>query len=226
MIQDNVSQGNKGGYINMKKCVSCGADLSEDAKFCVKCGTKVEEVKAEAVKEEAPKQEEKKEEAPVQPEPTPQVAPVQPEPTPVQAAPAYNNQYNANQNYNNNPYDNRYYAANPFDHTNEFDAKDISDNKVIAMLVYLLGIVGVFLALIGSQNSPYAAFHVRQSLKFTVIETLMAIITALLSWTFIVPIAAGIMYIVLFVVKIICFVSICKGEAKEPAIIRSFGFLR
>lgn len=122
------------------------------------------------------------------------------------------------------------YAATPvvpeWDHTAEFDPKDVSDNKVIAMLVYLLGAVGILLALIGSSNSPYAAFHVRQSLKFMVIETLLAIVTAILFWTIIVPIAAGIFMGVLFVVKIICFVSICKGEAKEPAIIRSFKFLK
>ncbi|PWL53365.1 MAG: zinc ribbon domain-containing protein, partial [Lachnospiraceae bacterium] len=48
----------------------------------------------------------------------------------------------------------------------------------------------------------------------------------ILCWTVIVPIAAGIFYAVLWVVKIICFVSICKGEAKEPVIIRSFTFLK
>ena len=34
-------------------------------------------------------------------------------------------------------------SADPFDHTAEFDSKDISDNKVIAMLCYLLGSIGV-----------------------------------------------------------------------------------
>ena len=31
----------------------------------------------------------------------------------------------------------------PYDHTAEFDPKDISDNKVYAMLLYLLGIPGI-----------------------------------------------------------------------------------
>ena len=94
------------------------------------------------------------------------------------------------------------------------------------MLVYLMGTVGIIIALLGSQSSPYAAFHVRQALKFTVISILMGIITILLFWTIIVPIAAVIAYLVLFVVRITCFFSICKGRAKEPYIIRSFGFLR
>lgn len=125
-----------------------------------------------------------------------------------------------------NPYATAAPVVPEWDHTAEFDPKDVSDNKVIAMLVYLLGVVGILIALIGSSNSPYASFHVRQSLKFIVIETLVVIAVAILCWTFIVPIAAGIFKVVLFVVKIICFFSICKGEAKEPAIIRSFKFLK
>lgn len=127
-------------------------------------------------------------------------------------------------------YSNPYATAAPvvpeWDHTAEFDPKDVSDNKVIAMLVYLLGVIGILIALIGSSNSPYASFHVRQSLKFVVIETLATLAAGILCWTVIVPIAAGIFAVVLWVVKIICFVSICKGEAKEPVIIRSFGFLK
>ena len=74
------------------------------------------------------------------------------------------------------------YHFDPYDHTAEFDAKDISDNKVIAMLCYLLGAAGVIIALLGSQSSPYAGFHVRQSLKFTVVDILLGIISAVLFW--------------------------------------------
>lgn len=117
-------------------------------------------------------------------------------------------------------------AYDPFDHTAEFDSKDISDNKVISMLVYLMGWIGIIIALLGSHSSPYAAFHVRQALKFTVVKTLMLICTVLLFWTFIVPIAYAIMSLVIFVIKIICFFQICSGKAKEPAIIRSLKFLK
>ncbi len=118
------------------------------------------------------------------------------------------------------------YHFDPYDHMAEFDPKDISDNKVIAMLCYLLGTVGVIIALLGSQSSPYAAFHVRQSLKFTVVDILLGIIGAVFFWTFLIPVACGICYAILFVVRIICFFSICKGSAKEPPIIRSLGFMR
>ena len=77
-----------------------------------------------------------------------------------------------------------------FDHTAEFDPKDISDNKVFAMLGYLLGIFGIIISLLASRTSEYTMFHVRQALKFM----------------------AG----VLGVIKIICFFQICQGKAKEP----------
>ncbi len=114
----------------------------------------------------------------------------------------------------------------PYDHTAEFDAKDISDNKVISMLVYLMGAIGIIIALLAANQSKYAAFHVRQALKFTVIEILTGIVAAFTFFTVIVPIAAGIFLAVLWVVKIICFFQICDGKAKEPAIIRSVTFLK
>lgn len=94
------------------------------------------------------------------------------------------------------------------------------------MLVYLMGIVGVVIALLASSTSRYAGFHVRQALKFTVVETLLIIVAVVLGWTIIVPFAAVIAYLVLLVIKIISFFQICSGKAIEPAIIRSLNFLR
>ena len=116
--------------------------------------------------------------------------------------------------------------CDPYDHTAEFDAKDISDNKVVSMLVYLMGWFGIIIALLASHTSPYAAFHVRQALKFTVIEILAALCMALLCWTVIVPIAYGVFAVILFVVRIICFFDIRAGKAKEPPIVRGFKFLK
>lgn len=117
-------------------------------------------------------------------------------------------------------------AYDPYDHTAEFDPKDISDNKVFAMLGYLLGLFGIVIALLASRKSEFTMFHVRQALKFTVVEVLMGICALILCWTLIVPFAAGIMYVVLLVIRIVCFFQICSGKAKEPAIIRSLGFLK
>lgn len=191
----------------MKKCTNCGAEMQDSSAFCVRCGTK-SEIGADT------------------------------------AETTNNGGYTSQQNNSVPPTGNPYQGAGNtaqsgfnnqqttyappvdiFDHTAEFDPVDISNNKVIAMLVYLIGIWGIIIALLAANNSKYAAFHVRQALKFTVLEIITAIITVLFFWTFLVPIATGIFYIVLFVVKITCFFSICKGRAKEPAIVRGFNFL-
>lgn len=117
-------------------------------------------------------------------------------------------------------------AYDMYDHTAEFDAQDISDNKVFAMLGYLFGTVGVIIALLASRASAFTMFHVRQALKFTVVNVLMAICALVLCWTIIVPLAYAVMTVVLLVIKIICFFQVCFGKAQEPAIIRSLKFLR
>ena len=128
------------------------------------------------------------------------------------------------------PYGNPGYGAyvpfDPYDHTSEFEAKDVSENKVIAMLIYLAGVVGIFVALLSQSTSKYVAFHLRQALKIFVVETLTTLVMVVLAWTFIVPIAGAIFLVVLLVIKFICFFQICSGKAKEPFIIRSIGFLR
>ncbi len=119
-----------------------------------------------------------------------------------------------------------YAPVDPYDHTAEFDPQDISDNKVYAMLVYLMGTIGIIIALLAAQSSRFVAFHVRQALKIVAVNLLMVIASAVLFWTIIVPIAAGVMAVVFWVIKIICFFQICSGKAKEPAIIRSLGFMK
>lgn len=149
-------------------------------------------------------------------------------------------QQNAEQPMNNGCYQQApVYAPVPpsYDHTAEFTKEDISENKVISMLVYLLGWIGIVIALLASNTSKYAGFHVRQALKITVVETLLPICLGVAAVINIIPVLGWLVYVVatiaavvllvaLFVVKIICFFQICKGQAKEPAIIRSLSFLK
>ena len=118
-----------------------------------------------------------------------------------------------------------YIPYDPYDHTAEYDPKDISENKVVAMLVYLLGTIGVIIALL-YQKSPFVNFHLRQALKFLVVEAITVLAMGILAWTFVALILGAIFLVVLFVLKIVAFVNICGGKAKEPAIIRSIGFLK
>ena len=122
------------------------------------------------------------------------------------------------------PYAQPYY--DPYDHTAEFDAKDISDNKVFAMAVYLLGVIGIIIALLAARDSKYVAFHLRQGMKFAIVYVLTALCMAILAVTVIVPIAGLVFLCVLSVIRIICFFQVCGGKAKEPAIIRSMTFFK
>ena len=114
----------------------------------------------------------------------------------------------------------------PFDHTGEFEQEDILENKLVAMLVYLLDFVGIIIALLMGTHSSYIHFHIRQSMKYTVLEILVVLASLVLCWTFIVPIAGAVALVALSVIKFLSFIQVCKGEAKEPAIIRSIGFLK
>ena len=113
-----------------------------------------------------------------------------------------------------------------YDHTAEFDSEDISSNKVVAMAAYILGMVGIVIALLAAPNSKYAAFHSRQALKLSITNTLLTFVMVLLSWTIIVPIAGAVCIVILGVVRIICFFQVCSGKAKDAPIIRSLGFLK
>ncbi len=146
----------------MKICPNCGAQLEDQAAFCVQCGAAF---------------------------------------APAPAAPVY-------------------------DHTAEFNAEDISANKIYAMLVYLTGAIGIIIALLAAKESKYVMFHVRQAMKLLVCEVIAVLATAVLFWTCIMMIAGPVAITILAVLEIIAFFQVCGGKAKEPAIIRSLNFLK
>lgn len=123
--------------------------------------------------------------------------------------------------------------VDPYDHTTDFAACDIAENKVVAMAAYLFGLFGILIALLAAKESKYTAFHVRQALKLTVAEALGSIalaIAAFLMWNlhmrglmfFVVTIAL----IGLLVIHLLCVLQVINNKAKEVYIIRSFRFLK
>lgn len=190
----------------MAFCQKCGSQLAEGGTFCAVCGTPVAQQAAPAQPEAAPAPEA----APVQqPAPAAQQAPVQP---PVYQQPVYQQPVQP--------------AYNPADHTAEFTSDDISKNKVVAMAAYMLGVVGIVIALLAAPESPYASFHSRQALKLEIVNQLLLIVSLVLVWTFIVPILGAIAMTVVFVVRVICFFQVCSGKAKDAALIGSLPFLK
>ena len=116
-------------------------------------------------------------------------------------------------------------SAEEFDHTSDYDAADISDNKVYALSAYIFSFFGVLLCNVLAKQSPFAQFHAREALKIDIVAIVVYILSVLLCWTCIVPVAGAVFEIILLVVKIIAFVQVCKGQAKEPWMIRSIGAL-
>ena len=102
------------------------------------------------------------------------------------------------------------------------EAEDIAANKLYAMLVYLLFPVGIIIALLTDKNSKFLQFHIKLSIKYFVVQFILA----LLSCTVILSIPAAICMCVVGVLEIITFVQVCKGQAKDPAIIKSIKFLK
>lgn len=117
-------------------------------------------------------------------------------------------------------------VVNVYDHSAEFDPKDISDNKAYCMLIYLMGTIGIIVALLAGKDSPYAKFHIREGIKLSIVNILLGICALVLCWTIIVPIAAGICAVIIFVLRVIAFFQICGGRAVEPAIVRGLKFLK
>ena len=65
--------------------------------------------------------------------------------------------------------------VNVYDHTAEFDAKDISDNKVYALIAYSFNIIGLIIALMVAKDSEYVKFHARESAKITIAAVIVAV---------------------------------------------------
>jgi uncharacterized membrane protein len=212
----------------MKNCPRCHAPLEDDAAFCGNCGANLAEFGSTTPEEpEAPQA------------PNPEYGGFGGSTQGYEENPGFGGQPGGGyqQDYGNQGGYQQGYGAQggygyappppaPTDHTAEYDPKDISQNKVLAMTAYLLGAIGVIIALLGSHDSPYVAFHVRQALKLAVVEVLVIIISVVLCWSIIVPIAGTICLVILVVLRIIAFFQVCSGKAKEPAIISSLGFMK
>ena len=175
----------------MAFCEKCGAQIPENGTFCAACGAPVA---AQAQPTRIPEQPAAQPQAPEQ-QPQPPVYPQQP----VYQQPVYPQQP----------------AYDPADHTAEFDPEDVSQNKVIAMAAYILGTVGIIIALLAAPQSKYAAFHSRQALKLDIVSTLLLIVSLCLPSRSLCRLPALSAFAILFVVRIICFFQVCSGKAKD-----------
>ena len=194
----------------MKICPVCQAQLDDAVNICPRCGTVLPAQQPVQQPAQQPVQQ------PVQ-QPTGQPTGQQPVHPPYPPQPPYGMPYRQ-------PY--AVPIPDPADHTAEFDPADIRENKLYAILIYLTSFVGIVIGLLAAKDSAFVRFHVRQAVKLMICELLLALITVLLFWTFIVPFAGGICLIILGVVQIICFFRAAAGKAIEPPIVKGIGFLK
>ena len=185
----------------MKTCPNCGNQIADDAAFCNNCGVSVA-VNTQAASDNAKSVDMNAQASNTQqgPQPTPQ-----PQPTP---------------NFGQAPYQQPLVYSDPKDHTKEFDAQDIADNRIIAIAAYLFGIIGVLIAFIA--GTPFTRFHARNSLRISIAAIIILIpsIIPFLGW-----LVTGICAAILGVIKIVAIVWACMGKAKELPIISDIGFL-
>lgn len=109
--------------------------------------------------------------------------------------------------------------------TADYSQTDIQENRIVCMCVYLLGVFGVIIALLMAPGSDYTRFHVNQSLKFTVLEALLAVISVLLFWTVLIPVLCALAMLVLMVAKLLCFVDVVKNQAVLSPVLHLIRFL-
>lgn len=111
------------------------------------------------------------------------------------------------------------------DFTSDFDEKDIAENKIFAMSVYALSVVGIIIALLAAGDSAFVRFHVKEALKISILEIVTSIVTLILFWTVIVPVLGGIIALLMTIARVIGFVNVCKGKAIRAFVVRDINFL-
>lgn len=179
----------------MKICQNCGAAVEENSLFCTNCGAKI------ALED-----------------------------TPAQEAPAFDRQQEARRSegasYSSAWQDpsgmGQVPIYNSYDRTAMFDGRDISDNKLFAVLPYLLGVIGLIFAMVAAPKSAYVRFHVKQALKLLIIQNFTVIFSALLFFTILAPLAGGVMMLIIMVSYLVAAIQVCSGKAIVPVVCRNF----
>ncbi|WP_455581742.1 zinc-ribbon domain-containing protein [Dysosmobacter sp.] len=121
---------------------------------------------------------------------------------------------------------------NTVDSTAQFEAGDIQQNKVMAILAYF-GVL-VLIPLFGAKTSRFARYHTNQGLTLFIVEIAWSIVYSILSkiilaisWRlyFLVNIL-GLVSLVFLVLAVIGIVNAANGRAKELPVIGGIQFLK
>lgn len=186
----------------MAYCNNCGTPIAPGAKFCPTCGTPAGATAAPENRQA-------------------------PSPTIQEAQQPQSQQQQDN-------IENKFAAAvnSTADITNEFDSKDIEQNKVMALLSYL-GIL-VLIPIFGAKDSKFARFHANQGLILCIACILYGITYSVLSgiilaisWRlyFLVSII-GLVGFAFAILAVIGIINALNGKAKELPFIGKYKLLK
>lgn len=117
---------------------------------------------------------------------------------------------------------------NTKDYTEEYDPKDIEQNKLMAVLAYLSWLV--LIPLFAAKESKFARFHCNQGIVLAVVEIAVWVVFGILrhlpliGWLF--AIVEGLISLVCFIFAVIGIINAVNGKAKELPFIGGFRILR
>ena len=127
--------------------------------------------------------------------------------------------------YGQSPYQQGYgYPQyDPKDHTSEFDAADIAENKLFAAVPYFFSSLLGLIAGIYVKDSAFVKFHIKNALKLDIVSIILCLFFAIpfIGWIF-----SGVCLLILAIVRIICMVQVLQGKACDAPIVSSLGFLK
>ena len=111
--------------------------------------------------------------------------------------------------------------TNTADTTNQYDSKDIEDNKFMAVLAYL-GIL-FLVPLFAAKDSKFAQFHTNQGIILAILSLANCVLLLIpfLGW-----IAAPLIGLCLTALTILGIVNVCTGKAQELPIIGKYKILK
>ncbi len=102
-----------------------------------------------------------------------------------------------------------------------FEAKDVENNKIMAVLAYILFLI----PLLAAKESPYAKFHTNQGLILFIAGIAVSVVGSiipLIGWFLILPIGG----LIVGILGIIGIINAFTGKAKELPIIGKFKILK
>ena len=111
------------------------------------------------------------------------------------------------------------------DTTNQFDPNDIAQNKVMAILAYIIFLI----PLLAAKDSPYARYHTNQGLALIILSVVINVAASILDFvglSFIGWIIRSVGGLIVLVFAILGIVNANGGKAKQLPIIGGMKLLK